>query len=254
MAKKAKIVDYTNVPETLTDHPFYGLELDEKQQAFRDAIWSKDKLIVFANARAGSGKSTIAAATANLLVKYGRYDGIVYVCAPCQEHTQGFLKGTIEEKSAPYMSSFFDILYKIGVNVNTATYDDILNEKNGTAYIKAVTHTFLRGINFENQIVIIDEAQNFYVDELKKVLTRIHDSCKCIVIGHSGQCDLYYNPERSGFVKYLEHFKSANDSRVAICELDKNYRGWISNWADELDNERLVKPSGISSDSLKVLF
>lgn len=254
MAKKTRIIDYTDVPETLENHPFYGLELDEKQRAFRDAIWSKDKLIVFANAKAGCGKTIIATATANLLVKYGRYDGIIYISAPCQEHTQGFLKGSLEEKSAPYAQPFYEALERIGVNINAATYDDIMNEKNGTAYIKTVTHTFLRGCNFENKVVIIDEAANFYVDELKKVLTRIHDSCKCIVIGHSGQCDLYYNPERSGFVKYLEHFKSANDSRVAICELDKNYRGWISNWADELDNERLVKSSGVSSDSLKELF
>ena len=44
-----------------------------------------------------------------------------------------------------------------------------MNEKNGTAYIKAITHTFLRGTNFENKVVIIDEAQNYYFDELKKV-------------------------------------------------------------------------------------
>ena len=234
MAKKTRIVDYTDVPETLEGHPFYGLELDDEQKSFRDAIWNPEKLIIFCNAKAGCGKTTIATGVADLLVKYGRYDGIVYISSPCQEQTQGFLKGSIEEKSAPYAEPFYEALEKIGVNINTATYDDIMNEKNGTAYIKTVTHTFLRGCNFENKVVIIDEAANFYVDELKKVLTRIHDNCKCIVIGHSGQCDLYHNPERSGFVKYLEHFKTANDNRVAVCNLTTNYRGWISTWADNL--------------------
>lgn len=235
MAKKNTKVDYTDVPETLENHPFYGLQLDEEQKAFRDAIWDKDKLIVFCNARAGCGKTTIATGVANLLVKYGRYDGIVYISAPCQEEKQGYLKGSLEEKSAPYADAFYDTLDKIGVNINTAIFDDIMNEKNGTAYIKAITHTFLRGTNFENKIVIVDEAQNYYFDELKKVLTRIHDNCKVIVIGHAGQCDLYHNPERSGFIKYLEHFKSANDDRVAICKLTKNYRGWISSLADKLE-------------------
>ena len=58
----------------------------------------------------------------------------------------------------------------------------------------------------ENKVVIVDESQNFYFDELMKVLTRIHDNCKVIVIGHDGQNDLINNPERSGFVPYLKWF------------------------------------------------
>ena len=40
-----------SAPKTLTDHPFYGFTLDEEQIAFRDAIWSPEKLIVFCNAK-----------------------------------------------------------------------------------------------------------------------------------------------------------------------------------------------------------
>lgn len=233
MAKKSKTVDYADVPETLNNHPFYGLELDEEQRAFRDAIWSKDKLIVFCNAKAGTGKTTIATGVADLLVKYGRYDGIVYIAAPVQEAKQGFLPGSIEDKSDPYYEPFYQALDKIGVNINTATFSDFSNEKFGTAYIKCMVHTYMRGCNFENKVVILDESQNYYFDELKKVLTRMHDNCKVIVIGHSQQCDLYHNPERSGFVKYLNHF--SKDDRCAVCHLTKNYRGWISNMADELE-------------------
>jgi predicted ribonuclease YlaK len=230
MAKK--MIDRYDPPETLTEHPFYGLELDEHQTAFRDAIWSQDKLIVFCNAPSGSGKTLIATATANLLCEYGRYDGMVYIASPTQEQKQGYLKGTIEEKSEPYFEPFYQALEKLGVNLNTAFVDHSLNQKYETAYIECVTHTFLRGTNFENKVVIIDECQNFYFDELMKVLTRMHDSCKVIVIGHHGQIDLYSNPERSGFVRYLKWFES--DDRTAVCELKMNYRGWISRHADLL--------------------
>lgn len=233
MAKK-KTVDYTDVPETLEDHPFYGLVLDDDQKKFRDAIWDKNKLIVFCDAKAGSGKTTIATGAANLLVKYGRYDGIVYIASCTQEHKMGFLPGDIASKESPYFVPFYQALEKIGENINTATYDDILNQKNGTAFIQCMTHTYLRGCNFENKVIILDECQNYYLDELKKTLTRIHDNCKVIVIGHSGQIDLYYNPDRSGFVKYMEHFANTHDDRVAICQLTQNYRGWISRTADEL--------------------
>lgn len=232
MGKKSSLITYDSPPETLTEHPFFGIKLDEEQEKFRDAIWSNDKLIVFCNAKAGTGKTTIATATANLLVKYGRYNGIVFIASPTQEQKQGFLKGSLEEKSEPYFEPFYQALEKIGVNLNTATYSDILNAKNGTAYIECLTHTFLRGCNFENKVIIIDEAQNYYTDELKKVLTRIHDSCKVIVIGHSGQIDLYNNPQNSGFERYLNHF--SKDDRCAVCQLTHNYRGWISNCADDL--------------------
>lgn len=198
MAKKRTGSDIYDVPMSLRDQPFYGLVLDEQQQVFRDAIWDENKLIVFCNAKAGTGKTLIATATANLLCKYGRYEGIVYIASPTQEQKQGYLKGSIEEKSEPYFEPFYQALKKIGVNLNTAFYDDSVNEKYQTAYIECLTHTFLRGTNFENKVVIVDEAQNFYFDELMKVLTRIHDNCKVIVIGHDGQNDLLSNQSALG--------------------------------------------------------
>lgn len=227
---------YEDAPKDLSKHPFYGLILDDEQKAFRDAIWNKDKLIVFCDARAGTGKTLIATATADLLVKYGRYKGIVYIASPTQEQRQGYLKGSLEEKSEPYFSPFYQALSDLDINIDTVLSSDINNQKNGTAYIECITHTFLRGTNFKDKVIIIDEAQNFYLDELKKTLTRIHDSCKTIVIGHREQIDLYNNPDRSGFVKYIDWF--SDDDRTAVCKLTKNYRGWISTMADDLPIEQ----------------
>lgn len=225
-------INYTNPPETLGTHPFFGFQLDDEQKAFRDAIWDREKLIIFANSCAGTGKTLVATATAELLVKYGLYDGIVYIAAPVQEAKVGFLPGNADEKSEPYFEPFYQALDKIGVNLKTCFADDIINQKNGTAYIQCLTHTFLRGCTFSEKVVIIDEAQNFYIDELKKVLTRMTDTCKVIVIGHTGQCDLYHSPERSGFRRYISHFYG--DPRAAVCTLTQNHRGWIAQHADNL--------------------
>lgn len=236
MAKSSNIKNTSNIkiPITLSNHPFYGFELDEEQIAFRDAIWNPEKLIIFCNAKAGTGKTFIATATANLLVEYGRYDGIVYISSPTQEGKLGFLPGEIEDKTAIYSEPFIQALIKLNINPHTAVNQyNISNQKNGTGYIDVTTHVYLRGCNFENKVVLLDETQNFYCDELKKTLTRMSDSCKVIVIGHSGQIDLYHNPENSGFVRYLEHFK--DDPRTAVCELNTNYRGWISSHADALE-------------------
>lgn len=231
--KNTMITKYGDPPKTLDENPFYGIEIDDEQKAFRDAIWDSNKLIVFCNAKAGTGKTLIATATANLLVQYGLYDGIVFIAAPVQESKIGFLPGDIEDKTLPYFEPFYQALIKLNINPNTAiNQSSIMNQKNGNGYIDALTHVYLRGCNFENKVVIIDEAQNLYTDELKKVLTRINDNCKTICIGHTGQIDLYHNPENSGFDRYIEHFK--NDERTAVCKLTKNYRGWVSTHADEL--------------------
>lgn len=220
-------------PISLKDEPFYGFELDDQQKIFRDAIWDTEKLIVFCNARAGTGKTFIATATANLLVQYGLYDGIVYVVSSYGESRQGFLPGDITEKSEVYFEPFYQALIECNVNPNTAiTNESIVNQKNGTGYITCLTHTYLRGTNFDNKVILLDEAQNYTTSDLKKTLTRCSDRCKVIVIGHDQQCDLE-DKTKSGFIKYINHFKG--DPRTAVCELKTNHRGWISQHADELE-------------------
>lgn len=220
-------------PATLEDHLFYGIQLNDEQTEFRDAIWNQEKLIVFCNAKAGSGKTLVAVATANLLVQYGLYDGIVYVVSPTQEARSGFLPGDADEKTRVYTAPLYDALETLNINPYTAVnQESIVNQKNGTGYIDCVSHLWLRGCNISKKVVIVEESQNFYIDELKKVLTRVSDASKTIVIGHSGQCDLYHNPERSGFVPYINHFK--DQPYAQICTLTTNYRGKVSAYADEL--------------------
>ena len=234
MAKKKQSFEvHGDAPKTLEDHPFYGLQLDEQQIEFRDAIWNPDNLIVFANSKAGTGKTLVAVATANLLVQYGIYDGIVYVVSPVQEEKSGFLPGDADSKTKVYTAPLYDALSKLGITPFTAVnQESIMNQKNGTGYIDCVSHLWLRGCNLENKVVILEESQNFYKDELKKVLTRISDTSKTIVIGHSGQCDLYHYPERSGFEPYIEHFK--DEPYAQICNLTINHRGVVSTHADEI--------------------
>lgn len=235
MAKRPiKNIDPLNPPQSLDETLFFGMILDDEQKKFRDAIWSEDKLVILCDAKAGSGKTQIAVMVAELLYRYRRYDGIVYITAPVQEQKIGFLPGTAQEKLSVYNEPFYQAALKANINIEQSLCGNVDSEKNGTAYIQCVSHNYLRGCNFENKVVIIDEAQNFYLDELKKVLTRIHDNCKVVVIGHTGQIDLYHHPENSGFQPYLDHFASVDWAEV--CHLSKNYRGRISNHADELVN------------------
>ena len=212
---------------------FYGLRLDEDQQALVKAILDLRKTIVFCNAAAGTGKTTLAMGAANILVqdKRNELDGIVYIVSPYGEGKQGYLPGSITEKSEVYYEPAYQAMIEVGMNPFSDVDSKTISEKKkaGDGYVKLLTHTYLRGTNLKNKIVILDESQNYTVSELKKVLTRCHDSCKVIVIGHTGQIDINGG---SGFARYLKHFE--NEEKCAVCQLTRNYRGWLSTFADQL--------------------
>lgn len=235
-----KVSEKVDVPTNLSDSLFYGFQLDEYQTFFRDCIWNTEKLIVFCNAKAGTGKTLISFATANLLYEYGLYDGIIYIVSPYGESKQGFLPGDITEKSEVYFEPLYQAIMKCDLFPEKVIYNESLtartDKQQSTGYVKCLTHTYLRGTNFENKVVILDESQNYSFADLKKTLTRVNDSCKVIVIGHNLQKDT--DDKTNAFTKYLDYYKymeTMGEKRVSVCELKKNYRGWISQSADSFE-------------------
>lgn len=231
--KKSMFENYGEVPKSIDNRPFYGLELDEDQKKFVNAILNPDNTIVFCNAKAGTGKTTLAIGTADILVKHNQYDGIVYICSAYGEKAQGYLPGSITEKSEVYFEPAYQAMIECNMNINTCiNSDSMVNQKYGEAYVTLLTHTFLRGTNLKKKVIILDESQNYTVADLKKTLTRCSDDCKIIVVGHDKQCDLE-DKSKSGFKKYIEHFRG--HEHCEICELTINHRGWVSQFADELE-------------------
>lgn len=212
---------------------FYDMILDDEQAEFVKAIKDLRKTIVFCDAPAGTGKTTLAMGAANILVhdKRNELDGIVYIVSPYGEQKQGYLPGSITEKSEVYYEPAYQAMIEVGMNPNTDVYSEsMITKKKGEAFVKMLTHTYLRGTNLQKKVVILDESQNYTVADLKKVLTRIHDSCKVIVIGHTGQIDIKGG---SGFDKYLKHFEG--QEKCEVCRLTTNHRGWLSTYADMLE-------------------
>lgn len=222
-----------NADNKLPKNMFFNMILDEEQIAFVEAIKDPGKSIVFCDAPAGTGKTTLAMGAARLLVqdKRNELEGIVYIVSPYGEQKQGYLPGSITEKSEVYYEPAYQAMIEVGMNPNVDVYSESMTaRKKDEAYVKMLTHTYLRGTNMQNKVVILDESQNYTVPELKKVLTRCHDSCKVIVIGHTGQIDIQ---GRSGFYRYLVHFEG--NEKCAVCKLTTNHRGWLSTYADALE-------------------
>jgi len=217
----------------------FGFEprLTVEQREYVNAIF--DNQLVMVNAKAGTGKTTLAVACAKILKK-----PLTYVFNPVQESFMGFRPGTQSEKESIYHQPLIDALLEINENPAQCIYNEeaLINEAlRRKVSIKRVMDSiwcypksplFLRGTNLKDMTIIIDECQNFTVQELRKILTRVHDSCKIICIGHSGQIDIPIL--KSGFVPYMEHFK--NQPYCKIVSLTKNFRGDLANWADAFQN------------------
>ena len=232
-AKKTQRLDeYGEIPRNIDGEPFYNLILDNDQKNFVNAILNTDNTIVFCNSKAGTGKTTLAMGAANMLVKYKEYDGIVYICSAYGEKAQGYLPGSITEKSEVYFEPAYQAMIECNMNPNVCVNSDsMVNQKYGDAYVTLLTHTFLRGTNLKRKVIILDECQNYTVSDLKKTLTRCSDDCKIICIGHDAQCDLE-DKSSTGFKKYIEHFRG--HEHCEVCELTINHRGWVSQFADKL--------------------
>lgn len=195
----------------------HGKELTpEQKDVFRATGTHK---VIFIDANAGTGKTWLVTAIAKSLNKQ-----MHYIFAPVLQDVLGLLPGVLKEKEAPFLLPLKDALVSMGEIPEIS-----LSETEG--WISASSHVYWRGGNIEDSVVVIDEAQNMTKHELKKILTRCHDSCLVFVIGHSLQCDLK-NPSKSGFEPYLQHVETTN--LATICTLTKNFRGKISTWADSL--------------------
>lgn len=213
------------------DNMLFGFadSMTHEQKEMLDLILAptEDVNIVIVEALAGTGKTQIAVLGAKL-----RNTKMRYIFAPVAEDEQGFLPGDIVEKSEPYTAPLKQALIKINEDPFRAIYDTRANDfMNKDAWVTASPHTYERGVNYENETVIIDEAQNFTKHQLRKILTRCHDSTKIILIGNVKQCDLT-DPSESGFEDYMYH--AQNQSWARKVHLTKNFRGRIAQWADSI--------------------
>lgn len=224
-------ITFFGLGETLTDEQLNFIKASETQR------------ILFLDSIAGGGKTTIAVALAKLLLDSypNRYKKVLYTFSPVEEDKMGFRPGTQPEKEAAYIVPLKDALEAIQEKPERAIrHIDLEGNDYGTGWVTACSHTFMRGTNLPQQIIIIDEAQNFTLSELRKLITRAHYSSLIIVIGHRGQCDLP-NPSTSGFIPYQLHYQNHPDGWVG--KFTFNFRGEVSRHADRLGNFKIL-PDG----------
>ncbi|MBC8410361.1 MAG: PhoH family protein [Rhodobacteraceae bacterium] len=145
--------------------------------------------LTFATGPAGTGKTYIAALAALMILKDPKVKiKKIFLTKPIVEAGEklGFLPGSVEEKTDPFMYSFYSNIQKI----TTKSIADIM-VKDKT--IEVMPLAYMRGVTLENCVAILDEAQNTTPVQVKLFLSRLGRNAKMIVAGDQRQQDIYGN-------------------------------------------------------------
>ena len=200
----------------------------ENQRSYIKAITDSSQVIVLGPA--GTGKTFIAATIAADLYAQRKIDRIILTRPNVAAGKSiGFFPGTLEEKMAPWMAPVIDVVtQRLGKGVVETAM------KNGN--IEIVPFETMRGRSFSDAFVILDEAQNTSINEIKMFLTRVGENCRVILNGDIMQSDLN---ETSGLRKAIHmvkkymlpipiiEFEVKDIVRSDLCKL------WIEAWIKE---------------------
>ena len=161
------------------------------QRKYVEAIEQND--MVFGVGPAGTGKTYLAVAMAVAACNAKKVSRIVLV-RPAVEAGErlGFLPGTLQEKVDPYLRPLYDALYDL---LDAEKVDKML-EKN---VIEVAPLAFMRGRTLNDAFIIMDEAQNTTIEQMKMFLTRMGNNSKAVITGDITQIDLP-NPRKSGLL------------------------------------------------------
>lgn len=204
-AKKVKGTKQTFVQEEIKKTKSIWVKpvkcLNERQKEFQNSI--KEKEITIVTGLSGSGKTFLALYNALKLLEQG-YKKIVLVksVTTVPEEELGFLPGDAMAKMQPFMMSYTGNLNKL---VGEKETEQMFKEK----VVEILPLAYIRGINIDDSVVILDEAQNITVNTFKSIITRIGTNSKYIIMGDTEQIDMKER-NKSALVKVMDLFKDSD--------------------------------------------
>ena len=180
------------------------------QRRYLQAIRTHD--IVFATGPAGTGKTFLAMAAAIAALMDKKVSRII-LSRPAVEAGErlGFLPGDLQEKVDPYLRPLYDALQD---HLGMGKAAELMNSEQ----VEVAPLAFMRGRTLNNAFVILDEAQNTSIEQMKMFLTRLGYNSRAVITGDVTQIDLPIK-NRSGLVHAASILQGIDG--IAVCRLTR---------------------------------
>ena len=155
---------------------------------------------LFLHGSAGSGKTFLGLylGLRDVLDTGTPYNKLIIIRSNVATRDVGFIKGSLEEKLEIFETPYIDICNRL------FSYDKTYENLKKLGYIDFMSSSFLRGLTFDNSIIVVDEASNMNAHELDSVITRVGKDSKIIFAGDIKQTDLLKSTrDKSGVVDFM---------------------------------------------------
>ena len=161
---------------------------------------------------AGTGKTFVSLylALQSVMNLKKPYDKVVLVRSLIPTREIGFLPGDEEDKAALYQVPYRNMVQFIFEMQNEQEFNNLYDKLKGQGTLYFLSTSFLRGLTFDNAVIIVDECQNMNFHELDTIITRVGQDSRIIFCGDFDQTDLVKQNERNGlhdFLRILEEME-----------------------------------------------
>ena len=185
--------------------------------------WKKDKN-QFLFGAAGTGKTFISLylALKDIFDQKTKYEKVILVRSLIPTRDIGFLPGDEEDKSALYQVPYQNMVQFMFEMPNEQAFNSLYDKLKGQGSLYFLSTSFLRGLTFDNSIIIVDECQNLNFHELDTIITRVGQDSKIVFCGDFDQSDLLKHNEKNGlhdFLRILEEMEEFNCSEFTIGDI-----------------------------------
>ena len=182
---------------------------------------------------AGTGKTfvTLYLAMQEVLRNDTPYDRVVMVRSLIPTREIGFLPGDEEDKAALYQVPYSNMVQFMFKQPNEQAFSMLYDRIKSQGSFYFLSTSFLRGLTFDNSIIIVDECQNLNFHELDTIVTRVGQDSKIMFCGDFMQTDLSKVNERNGlhdFLRILEEMEEFNCLEFNIGDIVRS--GFVRNY------------------------
>ena len=155
---------------------------------------------------AGTGKTFVSLylALSEVLRNETPYDKVIMVRSLIPTREIGFLPGDEEDKAALYQVPYSNMMQFMFEQPNEQAFESLYNRIKAQGSYYFLSTSFLRGLTFDNSIIIVDECQNLNFHELDTIITRVGQDSKIVFCGDFSQTDLTRTNERNGLMDFLQ--------------------------------------------------